>query len=924
MKTKQKEIKVIRRELDKLSPIPMKKFATECFRVASEGHVLLKNDGNALPIKDGERISVFGRIQERYYGMGAGSGGGVNPPYQTDILSELRKDKKVSVNEELASEYAEFIKNNPYDEGGGWIHPFSQTEMPLNEDTVIRASEESDVALIIIGRLAGEDCDSAPEEGSYYLSDGEENMIRLVCRYFARSCVYLNVGAIFDMSWVEKYNPSSVIYGWQGGMEGGRAAAAVLRGKVNPSGRLTDTIAKNLNDYPSTKNFGNDDRDVYEEDIYVGYRYFETFAKEKVLYPFGYGLSYTTFERKFLSVISCETGFRFEFSVKNTGTVSGKDALLVYASAPCGKLGKPARILAGYAKTPTVAPGKSTKVSVTVPLYFLSSYDDSGVTGHRNCYVAEAGKYSFFVGGDIRDAKLFYDFSMTETTVISECCEACAPTEKFERIKAVKSDGEYAEAKEDVPVRTYDIADRIRAELPVEPAYTGDRGFKLSDVKSHRCTMDEFTAQIDTETLVCLCRGEGMRSMKVNTDTASIFGGVTKKLRSFGIPICTDNDGPCGLRDLMSGTNTTSMPSGTCCAATYNDSLIESMMKYEGIELHTHNIDTLLGPGMNIHRNPLGGRNFEYFSEDPVLSGKMAAAMSRGVHSVGKSATIKHMMANSQEHNRHVCNMVISQRAIREIYLKGFEIAVKEGGVDSIMTSYNPVNGIWCAGSYDLNTKILREEWRYTGMVMTDWWATVNGKEGTPGDKHNIAEMIIAQNDVYMLVNDSEKSADNINRMISDGKLTRGQIVRSAENILRFILTTDSLDKFVKYGYSDPFEAFEDEANTELVQSIEHPKVNEQYPISKVISEEPGENIYLIKIYYKAPYNSLEQRVAWFKINGEKFELTAHAINYSCTEKDKTECISVFSGMNGSAKSVSIWFVDGDSCEKIEIFGKKN
>ena len=272
--------------------LDMDKYIALARRTAAEGCVLLKNDNHTLPLRKGDRVAVFGRIAFDYYKSGLGSGGLVNTRYVVGILDALREETDFSVDEKLLNIYKEWIKDHPYDGGGGWgLVPWSQKEMPLSDEVVEQAATENDIAIVIVGRTAGEDQDNAAEQGSYLLTDAERDMIAKVSRKFTRTAVLLNVGNIIDMKWVDELDPSAVMYVWQGGQEGGNGVCDVLTGRVNPCGKLTDTIAKDIKDYPSTANFGDESKNYYKEDIYVGYRYFETFAKDKVLYPFGFGLS---------------------------------------------------------------------------------------------------------------------------------------------------------------------------------------------------------------------------------------------------------------------------------------------------------------------------------------------------------------------------------------------------------------------------------------------------------------------------------------------------------------------------------------------------------------------------------------------------------------------------------------------------------
>lgn len=761
----------------------------------AEGMVLLCNKDRTLPLKKGSRVAVFGRIQNHYYKSGTGSGGMVNVSKVTGILDGLLECDDIVINKRLMSVYSEWEKTHPYNQGIGWGNePWSQEEMPLSDELAESIAAESNVAVVIIGRTAGEDRDSKYEPGSYLLTDIEEDMLARVRKAFDKMIVMLNVGNIIDMSFVDKYKPEAVLYVWQGGMVGGTSVVQVLTGYEYPSGKLTDTIAYSMKDYPSNDNFGGLERNLYAEDIYVGYRYFETVAKDKVRYPFGYGLSYTDFD---INV----TGFRqdtdhisLKAEVKNTGDFRGKEVVQVYFEAPQGALGKPARSLLAFAKTKELLPGQSQTISFDLKISDMASYDDSGATGNKSCYVLEAGEYKIYVGNNVRDAKPAGVFNISDTRVTRKLSEALAPVIKFKRMKPVKeADGKTVMIFEDVPTATVDADERRKAELPADIPYTGDKGIKLIDVKEGKASLEDFVAQFTDFDLSCIIKGEGMGSTKVTPGTASAFGGVTQRLKDFGIPCGCCADGPSGIR-MDSGTKAFSLPIGTLLACTFNEELVEELYSYTGLELVKNRIDTLLGPGINIHRHPLNGRNFEYFSEDPLLTGKMAAAVVRGLSKYGVTGTMKHFCANNQETKRHEADSVVSERALREIYLKGFEIAVKESNAKSIMTSYNSVNGIWTAGNYDLNTQILRKEWGYTGIVMTDWWAGINEK-GKPADKTNLAAMARAQNDLYMVVPDAASYDDNTLKALEEGRLSRAELQRNAMNICRFLMNTHAMDR---------------------------------------------------------------------------------------------------------------------------------
>lgn len=776
-------------------------------QAAAEGIVLLENKKQVLPLQEGEKVSVFGRIQFDYYKSGTGSGGLVNTNYVIGILDAL-KEEKLFLNQTLMQTYETWMETHPFDFGQGWAQePWNQEEMPLSDEIVQEASEFSDTAVVVIGRTAGEDRDAVAEKGSYLLTDMEEDMLRKVRSQFAKVIVLLNVGNIIDMKWVEEISPDAVLYVWQGGMEGGHGVADVLMGRVNPCGKLADTIAENIEDYPSTKYFGGEEGDAYVEDIYVGYRYFETFAKDKVLYPFGYGLSYTTFSINPIFLERKSDRTELKIRVTNQGAYSGKEVVQVYVKAPQGMLGKPFRSLVAFGKTQDLKSGDTEELAFTISDEQISSYDDGGKTGHRSAYVLEEGIYEVYVGSDVRNCVLAGAFTLKETRVVMQLSEAAAPAEAFQRLVPFcnREDGACELSYEDVPIRTQTQTEHRDSEEISCLAYTDDKEYRLEDVYDKRVDMQTFLAQLSDADLCHLANGEGMCSPKVTEGTASAFGGLTEKLREFGIPCGCCSDGPSGIR-MDSGAKAFSLPGGTCLACTFSEELNEQLFAMEGAELRKNRIDTLLGPGMNIHRNPLNGRNFEYFSEDPYVTGKIAAAQLRGMHTYGVTGTIKHFAVNNQEHNRRRYNAVISERALREIYLKGFEIAVKEGGAYSVMTTYGAVNGVWTAGSYDLCTQILRKEWGFDGMVMTDWWADIN-EEGTKQSQDQMSAMVKAQNDVYMVVGDTTEHMGDMLEQLADGRLKRGVLVRNAENICHVLMRSQTMTHFLGRTSQEELEA---------------------------------------------------------------------------------------------------------------------
>ncbi|MEE3352409.1 MAG: glycoside hydrolase family 3 C-terminal domain-containing protein [Saccharofermentanaceae bacterium] len=772
------------------------KYTKTAITIAEEGSVLLKNDREALPLNSGAKAAVFGRMQNNYYKSGTGSGGMVNVKHVISILEGLRDEKEISLDEELIRTYEEWESKNPVDPGMGWgKENWSQPEMPLSDDLVKAAAERNDAAIIVIARTAGEDRDNTAQKGSFFLSDGEEEMIQKVCKAFPKTIVLLNVGNIIDMSFVEKYDPAAVMYVWQAGMIGGTAVVNLVTGKAVPSGSLTDTIAKALPDYPSSSNFGQDvARDFYAEDIFVGYRYFSTFAPEKVLYPFGFGLSYTSFEIGTPAFSSEGTDVSVKVTVKNTGACHGKKTVMLFAEAPSDRFAMPKRVLVDFAKTKDLMPGQEQVLTLKAGANRYSAFDDDGRLMGKTGWVLPKGTYTFYVGENAADGIAAGSVEIAEDTMVEELESAFKPVTAFDRLTL---GGKY----EPAPLRTINHLDTRLERLPKEIAQTGDKGIKLADVKNGKNTLEEFIAQIPDEDLALIIRGEGMSSPKVTTGTAAAYGGVSKELKALGIPTICCDDGPSGMR-IDSGKKAFAIPNGTCLACSFNEELNEELFTWFGIEMISNEVDVILGPGINIHRHPLNGRNFEYFSEDPLLTGRIASAQIKGLEKHGVTATIKHFCANNRETNRRYMDSIVSERALREIYLKGFEIAIKEGKARSVMSVYNMINGCFGTSNYELNTIILHDQWGYTGLLMTDWWAFIQETSGNPFNHGNREHSLMAraQCDVYMVCPHVEREAldatdtyENLKSGRTD-LITRAELQRNAANILRFAMHTPAMD----------------------------------------------------------------------------------------------------------------------------------
>ena len=1065
-------------------------------QVATEGMVLLKNDNSALPLPKGEKVALFGEGQLYVedggsFVKGGGGSGDVTAAYVVAPLEGMENkaaDGKVTLNSDLAGKYkahaAAYLKDR--DDPDKEEKDKTPHDFPLDDNIVKNVQRESDTAIITISRHSGEGGDRSSGDGDYYLSDHETSMLEMVSDAgFEHVVVVLNVGGIIDTSWIADYNIDSVLMAWQPGMEGGNAVADVLCGDVNPSGKLTDTFAKSFNDYPSTSNFSQEALVTkYEEDIYVGYRYFETFdpGYEKVVFPFGYGLSYTTFDIGNVKVENDGENITVTADVENTGRAAGREVVQVYYSAPQGKLGKPAKELAAFQKTGLIEPGETEKVSMTYAVKDMASYDDTGKTGHKSAYILEKGDYNIFVGNSIKDAGeqgVRGTYTVAADTVTEQLTEQLAPIQLERRLLAngtyetleqptdyahdldlreevkieaedyykkhyhavldfqenptpdnyiagmrmltsdagnrwvtyavnapaagpyaislgIGNDGnslddavafyvnnakqmgikfplpntggrfeirklgaatlqlnegvnfikieftkgnnfqgvldyitltagegnldvdpieyvdlpaaktkveceKYANKSDDVQVETINAGPASggkslgwlhtgglsvsyafnvekagaykltfsaahglggvengatcfvnnqkqenfnwtlrdtqtegnqyfnfidlevgTVELPagkcilqfvvnegknmgnidyfyLEPvdaakavnaasqtfetraaasnavAAAAEDKIMFIDVMEDPSLMDDFLAQLSVENLVYLSGGH--KTVMPNGT------GLIGYLPEYGIPGAETVDGPAGIRLAIA---CTAWPVATLQACTWDPALLEKVGKAVAVEAKQNGADIWLAPGMNIHRNPLCGRNFEYYSEDPLISGKMAAALTRGTQSEKVAVAIKHFAANNRETNRGYQDSRVSERALREIYLKGFEICIKEADPWTVMSSYNLINGTETSESVDLLTNILRDEWGFKGMVMSDWW-----------NDSTAAYEAIAGNDIKM---GTPENPPHLLNAYKAGIVSREVLERNVKRILEMIMKTNAVNRQI----SDP------------------------------------------------------------------------------------------------------------------------
>ena len=749
-------------------------------RAAAEGIVLLKNEDNLLPLKAGSNVALYGAGVGRTIKGGTGSGD-VNERENVSVFQGIKNAGFQVTTEDWIASYDKIYENARQEwkrsilsktgEGADTMDFFSvysttPFKMPAG-DQVQKPAEDADTAIYVLSRIAGEGSDRTADKGDYYLSDDEYQILADICAYYKNVIVLINAGAQVDLSFMDEFeNIKALLVIVQPGMEGGNAVADILSGKVNPSGKLADTWAYEYEDYPNSEKFshnnGNVQTELYEEGIYVGYRYFDTF-EVPVRYGFGYGLSYTDFEisNYRLVKISAEK-ISISASVKNTGKVSGKEVVQVYASLPGGTLEKEAHRLAAYAKTAELKPGETEEVTMEVTVDALTSYDEESAA-----WILEKGFYGIWIGNSLASAKLCGGMKL----------DATVTKRQVKNLFPLKQDLEEIVQEPSRTTKRAETAEKLAGEqaMTVLELHAADITTETVEYKKNadlyeREAMD-FVNTLTEEELIDLAAGDPGKAQGGNLGAAGISvpgsAGETHRCAvDKGLASIVLADGPAGLRlmkyyhvnegsivsmpfefSLEGGLfyddskelpgeryyqYCTAIPVGTLLAQTWNQELIREVGAMIGTEMEHFGVTLWLAPGMNIHRNPLCGRNFEYYSEDPYVSGTIAAAMTEGVQSnYGCGTTIKHFACNNQEDNRMGSDSVVSERALREVYLKGFEIAIRQAQPMSIMTSYNLINGVHAANNYDLCTESARNEWGFKGAIMTDWTTTEQGDNCT-------------------------------------------------------------------------------------------------------------------------------------------------------------------------------------------------
>ncbi len=795
------------------------------YKAACESIVLLENDGT-LPISVG-KVALYGSGAKRTIKGGTGSGE-VNERHSVSIYEGLKKAGFTITTEEWLKEFdvsyrkakKEFLdqklKNlvkNPKD-AMKVLEDFGGIDgRYINDRDVLKS--ETDVCIYVLSRQAGEGVDRRAKKGDMFVTDAEEENIRFCAENYEKFVLIINAGAQLDVSFLDEIEGiNAVLFICQLGTAGGKAVANVLSGKVSPSGKLASTWAMKYADIPYAEEFsylnGNLENEYYKEGIYVGYRYFDTFDVTP-RYPFGYGKTYSKF--RFDNIQTVLEGSRVSVSVEVTNIgaqYSGKEVVQVYVSAPMGKMDKEYQSLAGFAKTKKLAPNQTQRLTITFDMTALASYFEEDAA-----YLLESGEYVVRVGNSSRDTIPCAVLCLKEEVIISKHTNICKRQNSFMELK---SEGKTEIISEEV----------LRLEVSKDAFETVEYSYETPKL----CTDERVRAFVDTlslEEMAEIVVGNGMFGGETKFTMPGAVGNTTSKFWDRGLVNVTMCDGPAGIRiqkrsALIAGKKvkmidppfsffemlpkalkkqlladpktsvilyqyTTAFPVSAALAQTWNTELLYQVGVAVHEEMKEYGCTFWLAPALNIHRNPLCGRNFEYYSEDPFLTGSMAAAITRGVQCEdGYYVTIKHFACNNQEDNRKGVSANVSERALREIYLRGFEKAVKEAGAKGVMTSYNKVNQVYTPNSYDLCTKVLRNEWSFDGVVMTDWFSTSKGCAGAdlamaagndlimPGGKNDKKAIVIGVKRGTIKSEDVKRCCVNVVKSIFDSALQKEYI----------------------------------------------------------------------------------------------------------------------------------------------------
>ena len=805
-------------------------------KAASEGIVLLKNEG-ILPLKKDTAAALLGYGAEKTVKGGIGSGD-VNNRKNISIYQGLKEAGVKIVSEDWISDYhnryeqaREAWKEKVLEEAKKVDNPFdayaeNPFAMPLGRKVAEEDICEADVVIYVISRISGEGKDRRKVKGDYYLSEREEEDLRYLAEMNKPVIIILNAGGPVELTDILKQtdNIKGILNISQLGQEGGDALADVLLGKEVPGGKLTTTWARRYEDYPASEEYGylngNLEKEEYREGIFVGYRYFDSFDK-KVLFPFGFGLSYTSFEIKCCGMNMEEGKLRAEVQVTNTGKkYAGKEVVQIYVTLPQTGLEKEYKRLAGFAKTRLLKPEETQTLIVEISQKQLASFCEETHT-----WIIEKGSYGILIGNSSDKLEQEAVLVISDTSVLEHTVAICPLQEELRQIHMTEELREKL-VQQEKELKTAQVPQYCfkPVMLPEKSENDGENQENLTEEEKRLFSVLEGRS---AEELIPLLYGKISENISTlgaaGIRVPGSAGETSGALEEDGIPSLVMADGPAGIRlrqwyEVDEETDSiyemgvlgslengilepgvhhenadtyyqycTAFPVGTALAQTWDTDLMTEFGKAIAEEMEEFHVNLWLAPGMNIHRNPLCGRNYEYYSEDPYLSGMLAAAVTRGVQSKpGCGVTIKHFACNNQEDNRMGVDSCVSERALREIYLRGFEIAVKEGNPVSIMTSYNLINGIHTANSKDLCMTVARKEWGFDGAIMSDWNTTVPENGSVPW------KCVAAGNDIIMPGNPDDDK--NIRQAYKEGKLTEEEIRNCAGHLASMIRRLERTD----------------------------------------------------------------------------------------------------------------------------------
>lgn len=732
-------------------------------QAAEEGIVLLRNENQILPLDKGTVLNIFGRglWEFRVCAVGAGK---INPRYTCGLREAIMDSEELELNQELDEFYSH-----------------GEDLLPT-EEMLAHAKVKSDKACMVISRASGENYDNSSEKGEFYLTDQEHTLLRCLRENFASIIIILNTGYPIETEFIGTYQIEGVLYTGFGGMLAGPAIVNVLTGKVNPSGKLPDTWCLRYEDIPSSRNFydcvnekqriGATNGDiwidtVYEEDLYVGYRYFESFGKD-VGFPFGFGLSYTEFK---LSVL--RTKFEIDtiyiaVEVKNTGSYAGKETVQVYVSKPQTRLEKPRVELAAFQKTNSLKPEESQVLTFCIPKGHLSSYDEESAA-----YILEAGEYIVGIGNYVKNLETALTYQQKETEVVKKVENRMAPVSDFQKMS--RKAAIFPKGEKSGIVEKHIGTEHRKEKYPCMEFPVAKERITFEDVKKNPDSLKAFVAQMSVGTLarIVICAKDGW-GMDGTGEAGRMYIPEDYDLPQF---VVADGNSGVNLRIKNIG-----MPSGATICASFNQELSEAIGRVIGEEAKELGIDLILAPALNIHRNPLNGRQPEYFSEDPLLAGVMAGYYCRGLEGTGVGGCYKHLIANNAETSRKRNQSIISERAIREIYFKAFEYALKIHQPVSVMTAYNAVNGVFTSEDADLILGLLRIECGFEGFVMTDWESYSSA---------DIVEMQCAGNTWITPGSEDDTFTKQIEEAVRSGRLEENRL---RENVYFFMRTLMKLN----------------------------------------------------------------------------------------------------------------------------------